>query len=765
MNRAGIRLRFKNSSMTAVPSIHFRVPFAMAVNRLCSNGKGSPDAIAVEMETEFASAALAWIRELTVDNDTFKALPVMLGLVQNSTRSQNPDTPRPAAERDQFIRENPPGAFLKRPRPAGVKVLYLSPADSIVEAIRCAIESDIPLYAVDSEKMPRSREPGPVLEDPAVMHGDMVRYVKANVRNADASRDNVVDHAREIAMTARLKTILGRHKRVLFVCGLAHWARIKKLLNDPSVLAEPWTECVPRPDTREITRTVIHPLLAVNSMDLFPEMVRLYEQQRRPATGARAAGRQKHQYKPHEVFVRLLNKVYSCRFMLKKAGPAPSGCSSDLHFLGSFETMLANLRTLHLRSTPDFTMAMSAANSSMSLGFSKELLKTFLDFPWLKPEDFPQCPVLAPSPPSSSNAIRAHWKGMAKEDFTIESLFPFSMSGYYNVWGDITDEEQTASAEDTIKETLFTWSPWDYLMASLSIEAIRKSRKRRPRTESRHFEGSLDDGIDIRNTLRSFIRDENKLYVHDHVNERVRNAPRPPAGFPVVWIFSNHASTDADWHILRLHLGYLLPYSRNAERMRATIAKSGRNYIGGIGFGHNDDSLTYESGDRVVVQSRHDGFLQYCPLFWNTRQFAYWMEITEFKSCPFYDTCNRAAGLPETLARKYGLSENGREWASDMLLLALPFAQDTLTVVAPDEYTIPGWISQKASSLGIAICKLPLSSFPREQVDRARIGQLAPLLQLEPDCVHPDWVGEFLGEPQNKYRDLVPKEWRNFGLE
>src|SRR6516225_5357938 len=81
---SSLQLQINGASLWAVPSVHFRLPFAEEVNWLCSTVK--PDAVAVELGPVTASAAVAWLKDLGVGQGRGATLPCMLGLMKPNRR-------------------------------------------------------------------------------------------------------------------------------------------------------------------------------------------------------------------------------------------------------------------------------------------------------------------------------------------------------------------------------------------------------------------------------------------------------------------------------------------------------------------------------------------------------------------------------------------------------------------------------------------------------------------------------------------------------
>ena len=82
MTPPSLTLTFPGSCLTAVPAVHFRVAFAEEVNRLCTDPKTRPDAIAVELGPQTAAAGAALLRDLGMGPSQRKPLPCMLGLTR-----------------------------------------------------------------------------------------------------------------------------------------------------------------------------------------------------------------------------------------------------------------------------------------------------------------------------------------------------------------------------------------------------------------------------------------------------------------------------------------------------------------------------------------------------------------------------------------------------------------------------------------------------------------------------------------------------------
>ena len=270
MNDKAIDLEVGGATLLAVPAVHFRLPFAEAVNALCRDPATRPDAIAVELGPAAAAAARAWLLEIGIGPSGQCRLPCMLAL-HRSRRLLHPSVRERAAalqrETGCELHRLPPNVLKEQLGFNGLAVLQLSPTDSIVEALRCSCELDVPIYGVDLEESADRDAAESRIEDPWLALSGVRAYAERNARRALADADALIDERREAVMAARLAAILARHRRVLFTGGLGHWTRLSALLRAPS--RRPATVGV-APEEAEVAswgRTIVHPGIAVNHME------------------------------------------------------------------------------------------------------------------------------------------------------------------------------------------------------------------------------------------------------------------------------------------------------------------------------------------------------------------------------------------------------------------------------------------------------------------------------------------------------------------
>ncbi|MGE3840289.1 MAG: hypothetical protein AB7I50_01755 [Vicinamibacterales bacterium] len=207
-------VRYRDTQLYAVPSIHSRLVFAQFVLEACA--RMPFDVIAVELPLSYNSG------------DTLETIAVM----------------------------GPYPGFLAQPsKDAGPLVVTpITPADSIVSAVRCPhlLQNQWPSWrpqvvAIDNEFAPARRPPTRFVapDDYEVRLIGLEAYCR---RWRDAwknGRDEAVDGPREKLMASRLVHFLAQGLSVLFVCGAAHWSPIETLLDQgiaPADSARPRTD-------------------------------------------------------------------------------------------------------------------------------------------------------------------------------------------------------------------------------------------------------------------------------------------------------------------------------------------------------------------------------------------------------------------------------------------------------------------------------------------------------------------------------------------
>lgn len=198
-----------SSHLLVVPSIHCRVMFGVLVQQACAEYR--PDVIAVEL-TPFTGAKVreVWkhFNEICAgeDKSIYPPLLVLVQLFKQYSQDTSYAVPVP-----------------------------LTPGDSLMEAVRLALENDIPIEFIDHQPWQKPDHGRmPLIEDGLVLEEGIDAYYNKKIKcKAEETRNPTIDEPREKHMALKLDRLLEAGKRVLFVCGAAHWGKIHKLLEDP----------------------------------------------------------------------------------------------------------------------------------------------------------------------------------------------------------------------------------------------------------------------------------------------------------------------------------------------------------------------------------------------------------------------------------------------------------------------------------------------------------------------------------------------------
>ena len=759
------------STLVVVPAVHFQANFALEVNRACCDPARRPNAIAVELGPLIAAAAHQWLGELGIGPDRRKRLPCMLGLtkrnryLRSSARERAMELQR---ETGNELERIPATVLQEELGYASASVLALSPTDSIVEAMRCARELDVPFYGVDLEDTANPIYPLRVLPEPTTGARDLSTGLFALA--ASAPVDPEVDPRRELAMAARLKGLLQRHGRVLFTGGMAHWNRIETLLSDeglrPSVkgldLAMPM-------EPGSVRRTVIHPALAVAHMDIFPAVASAFERRRRhPLLDPHGY----HRPIPREaMFQTLLRRAYRRHFRDAADPEAHARKRSDLSGIAAFEQLLRGQTLLNQRSQPTMTMVDSCARATLSDEFCSTLRRTLSKYPWVAPKTMPGCGFLRP-PLVGEGATGQLVLGENEQgsgDIQVPAILPGGASGP-SVFPVPDAVRATLALKQRSSGYRFTWRPWENLINGLCAMAIAGSLRLRREPDSEPYGGQLLEGLDVKATLRAHSRGKEEIWVRDARLRPGAVASDLPEGFPVVWIFDEDPSgmPPRIWSLYFEPVDWLANFSGDSAAFRRLLRTPGDGLIDLITYGRPASRSEIQRSKTGIGDDVLSGLIVFSPIFPNYRQTVSWYRTTGASRNPVA-WCWRTGeneSLARDLAGRADPALRSLRWQDLLIGMAIPFASRTLIVVAPPGLGISPVVAQVAARRGISIRLVSTTSLPAELMESVVHYHTVPgRLDDEGRTEYIRGAERIIGEPMDRNRHLMPASWRTFGLD
>jgi len=756
MRETPLRLQVGEGQVWAVPAVHFRVAFAEEVHRLCADPATRPEAVAVELGPQVAGAAVAWLGELGSGPGERRALPCMLGLAR-ANRRLKPSVRELARELERAtgkrLDELPPELLSEALGYASYGVLYLSPTDSIIEALRCALELQVPVYGVDLDETPTAERRPVMLQDPALIGGRVEGYVARNAAFAEAQRDPEVDDRRELAMAARLKSVAASHRRVLFTGGLAHWTRLQRLLADPAVHPAPVAP-VREPAAGEFRRVVVDPRIAIHHMDLFPAFTQVYEDRRLPADQPRRVPQPVDQV---GYLGDVLHALYEQYFTPDEGAQQLDRNLEDLDACPDFEQLLANLCLVRQQAVPDLFTAVQAAEASMSPRFAKALGEYLMEFPWACRRDladrFPDLLSLVSAPTGNGRHLRAQFVNdhLRRSDvFYIDSQPDRARRSATVSVAFRWEDDEWPPVESSVDRR--TWRPRDLLFTAMSLRAKQLGSYGRGDDRVEPFEGSLLEGVHVKATLRARIRGDGRLHVRDRRPSRQqRGGPSEVDLEPIVWIFRPGRAPGASFFSLGNPIAKCRPYFRD-EALWRRAADPGGWLTTVIAFGVGSEPVP-ELSRWGIDRARFRGLTMYLPMHFMADQDCAAAETLGLRRTPVIP-----GDILDFFREQHGLLLGAADWPTALVRMAIPYADRAVTVVAPDGFRLPSIVFSEAARRPrpIQIAVVPLSCFPREQVARTAEAITAPVVEEGGTQHFPESIERLLGERADTYGHLVP---------
>ena len=765
-----IEIRVANSTLTIVPAVHFRLAFAEEINAICRNPATRPDAVAVELGPSTAIAVTDWLKELGIGPQRRQMLPCMLGYVKQN-RYLRPSLRDRAMhlqlQTGRELAELPSEVLDLELGFRATSLVPLSPTDSIIEALRCACELDVPAYGVDLEDTASLRHSNTLLPDPVRASGRVADYAGDNMVLAAHDSDPEVNGRREYAMAARLKTLLTKHDRVLFTCGLAHWRRVIGLIEDPQIRRAEIDETSGKNlRSTEMSRVVVHPAIAVQFMDRFPSVARFSERWRRHPLRDPLIGPERkvlvddlYEAKMRQAVRRYIRTYTQC----ERLGGVET---IDLNVLRDFPAVVREYCLLKLQEAPDISATHSCGRAFLGDAFAKTVLDSFMNFPWVSEHDFPGCSRLSPANASWPNRICISGPSGDENPIAMRTQ-PGGTETVGRPPFEWAWDKEPGDKWEKREGYGYTWDAWGDLVTALSDNAIQRDSFKEINMPV-PFEGTMQHGLATKATIRAMARGEDTIYVLDKQAQRDAEPSEFFEGWPVVWIFDDKGIEASEWHTYVVPLHWLEKFAKQPAYFMERYGNQYRNLTAILGLGGSEKQAPPDMQQAGVSSLLLRGLTVFSPVFPSNRQYTRWVERTTCRHNPLFTTSN-LRGLPPPLAqnsvRTLGHVPGEQRWQDEMVAMALPFAGSRLTVVAPQGFRTHSAVQETARKLGKEITIVRLESFAPDEIDR--IKKIHSVLGTHDEndgrTQYAASANNVIGESRDQYRDRVPAKWRSFG--
>jgi len=750
-------IEFNGSILRTVPAVHYHAVFAQAINTFCIYKNTRPEAIAVELGPHMVNTISAWMRELGIGKDKGIMLPCMLGvLVKN--RLIHPDFRNSAYYLQEHfgkpLNEISSAVKLNMLRFSESYLVALSSTDSIIEAIRCAIELDIPVFGVDLDEFSIGNDGHMLIEEPSDSSFELEKYIGRNAVNAGKLRDDYVDYRREMVMASRLKKILSEHKSVLYTCGLAHWESIRSLMADPSLKP---AEFLVDGQGPEMTRVIVHPAISLRFMDAYPVLTTCYEESRQFQNSKENNAMQLADH--FQIYREILEQTYNNYF--SENGQC---INRETQQIPAFEALLSNMRLMLQRNVPPMAVLFEASVSIMPPAFTSELASILMDIrrDWASPEQFPDLPVICPAKQSADDfcqMVEAKSRKDNQDKTSHERSGPFSVmysgsnsaSGQLSkfwTWADDPREKSKPAYYNS-----WVWPPCESLLYGSAHEAAKVAVTRSNEPSPAVFEGSLYQGIDIKATMRSIIQGEERVYIRKPSSSKKIFVPDGKSPDPTVFIFTlPEEGNGSHWSVL-IGGSMIGDHVKNKKRFENVSHAKGSTFIASIAFCHYMDvpeKLTHHvEGFRML-----EGITIFGNPCINAKQGAKWVEDNDYRCCPV-SRSSSINNLVDEYSVTHGVEISLTEWQNALIRFAIPYAKERVVIIAPGSFRLHGSLSNAAKRRNIDLSLVPLNYFSAARIEEMR--KRIFVHSNDPDgLTFSAEVEQLLGQSPKKHMELLP---------
>jgi len=407
--------------------------------------------------------------------------------------------------------------------PDGEEYSYVpvDPCDGLVHAVRTALFKRIPVHFVDLNRVDLAAIMKYYTPDDYSLPriGPEEYYLKTMER-IPLSEPGTIDYLREQHMAARLREMNCFERRVLFVCGMIHWGRVRGFLENGGAVEYFDME---EPDT-DLFLANLHPSSAKEVLEEIPAVAGAFEHRR------------------HEGKMDRFLETARIISAAEKNHDEPVSPASKK----SLMKYMRNLAMVSLQFTPDMVDLLTAAKNVCGNEFALRTLKIAATYPFFRPEEDLTVIRIKRTYTEADEGLlglksiklRRRQDMAWKRNMKRVSLRRRPPERRKNEWRDAWN-----SAREHV-----SYPPEDILLEDYNFFIKNKILKMLSEEKARveEFSASFRDGIDMRETIRNFHT--GKIYVRDAPFIRGRVGPvtiifdeRHPERYPwrTVW-YSEH---------------------------------------------------------------------------------------------------------------------------------------------------------------------------------------------------------------------------------
>ncbi len=409
--------------------------------------------------------------------------------------------------------------------------LLVEPADPLVEGARLAQERQIPLALVDADLDGYPQHAESLPDTYAICRIGLEEYYRAYCNQAAQAHPGRDDLIREQTMARHLQLLAGQYRRILFVCGMYHLARVKQQFALPQALP------LARIRREGVALFNLHPASCAELLGEFPFLSAIYEHRRSPLPqavqdDARSLRRRFHllellqggKQDPNQQQVlddAILHAAQQCgaagsfpdrqRMLLRLFMAAgrhyrqETGETVQLWQKRAFFRYSRNYALLNRQLLPDLYQLLVAARSCLDDNFAHALLRLATHYPWQRDEA--ELATISISPEEYWGATRSlrfrprqrRSKGLSHLQFAKRRK----------------EQRNGEWLEGFDDPSICSYPPEDIAIEQYGAFLKQKGTLLKAEEQARvePFSSSLLDGIDLRETLRN--HHEGRIYVRE----------------------------------------------------------------------------------------------------------------------------------------------------------------------------------------------------------------------------------------------------------